>query len=171
MKKLSLLGALWLSVIIGFAAVSYSAQTCANTDFFCYESGPIYNQITPARLDAAGNLTTLGYHVIGTKAVLSSSNLRLTGTGVPLSPTSTFVNLVSSGALSYGPAVLNISTATAVDGQYLILIATSTTNAITISTGAATGVAGVDTSIVITTNPTSFIFNALTSLWYEIGKL
>ena len=171
-------------LLLGSVA-SYTHAACSSTDIFCYPIGTTVE----AQLTSGGALNTNGAitsaaglvagtsiaagtsATVGTKVIFTSANQRLGGVGNSITPSSTFINLVSSAAVAYGPLILNISTATATDGQYLVLIGTSTTNAVTLSTGAPTGVAGVDTSIVITTNPTSFIFNALTSLWYEIGKL
>ena len=181
MKKLLSLGALWLSVIIGFVAVGHSATTCARSDMYCYESGPTASLTTIGRLDSSGNLTVVGNETVagnsttGGITVLSPVSQITVSTKVPVGITGTYEQIQSTGGTveftssSLFPA---ITTATAVSGQQLTLDATSQNNVVIIDTGPATAVSGSDAYIVIssTKSAVTLIYNATLAVWKEIGK-
>lgn len=109
---------------------------------------------------------------INVSSVVSQVNV---STKVPISPTATYMAILSTGGVvnfasnSSYPAV---STSTAVNGQYLVLFSTSSACSIGIATGSATGVVGTDAFIFIssTRSAAQFIYNSTLSQWVEIGK-
>ncbi len=96
-------------------------------------------------------------------------------TQVPISPTATYVQVVSTG----GPVTFSatgsypaISTSSAFSGQFLVLTSSSATNVVYISTGTNSAVVGMNSSIVISSSMSavSFIYDGLQSVWKQIGK-
>ena len=178
---LKLLGAAALLGVM-FSLVQ-AAQTCQRTDFFCYESGPTGNLLTPARLDANGNLTILGNEsVSGTSSVTGSNtvggisvytpvNQNINATSTPISATSSTMLIISTAALNYSSSVA-IATSTAINGQYFMVSSTSSANSVQITTGTSVGVIGDDAVIVISSSKSAvgFLYNSTLSQWIEVGR-
>ncbi len=117
----------------------------------------------------AGNMSS-------NKIAFPSSYQVTVATNVSINPSATYVVVASTGgAITFGvgssyPA---ISTATATDGQYLVLMATQSVNTVVISTSPLTAVVGPDATITLTSSSKggiAFIFNALLSQWVEVSK-
>jgi hypothetical protein len=178
MKKLSLLGAIWISVIVGFVGVSFSANTCTSSDMYCYQAGPVSNLNTIGRLDSSGNLTVAANETTTLKTIYVPSSQVNISTLVAISPTATNMVIESTGATvtfnqigrvaSEGPA---ISTSTATSGQILILQSTTTVSTVVITTGTATAVYGDQATYTISAakNPVLFIYNATLAVWQAIS--
>ena len=115
-----------------------------------------------------------------TMAVYPPTSQVNVATNVPVGITATYMVIESTGLVvnmlqvgrvpSDGPA---ISTATAKDGQYLILASTTSVSTVIITTGTATAVLSPsDATITISAvkPPMAFIFDATLSAWRAIGK-
>jgi len=181
MKKLSLLGALWLSVIIGFVAVSNSAQVCTNTDLQCYESGPFGGtMLTPFRVDALGNASFAGDQTQGTpgSGSLISSAGQTSSLSIPILVSSPVVvgNVIVVGAATTGnptfvggypstttgaTTVLGVADATASSGTvvnvnysgYGVVLTTGAVAVgdLLVSSATASGLAGTNNSAAVGT--------------------
>ena len=169
---LKLLGA--FSLLGVMFSVSQAAQTCQRTDFFCYESGPTANLLTPARLDANGNLTLLGNDTITGNSTTSGSTIYPPTTSANLvtasilSPAGTYELLAATGPMT----ITAISTTGIAGGQYMILSSTSDIAQVTISSGtsSATGVGlGSSTRALGTKSKLVIIYDAAASIWHEVS--
>lgn len=181
MKKYSFL--VLLSVLIGGIGLSWSANTCTNTDQACYVIGSSQNPTTVYRIDASGNVTnTANITVTGTAAhtgptvYTRSQTVAITSTTVIL-PTSTYMIVASTGGLVTCGLGLNgtaaapcISTSTAVDGQYLVIGATQTTNPVAFSSATASGMdLGSASRTVQYGKILTLIFDGINSIWREVS--
>ncbi len=169
---------------IGFAALlaglwkaSYAVNACTKSDFWCYQSGPSQNIVTPGRLDASGNLTLLGESIWNPLVVTGVSSQST------ISPSATYMQILSTGGpvLLGGPVnggggaptYIAISTVSAVAGQLLFLYSTGTITGFQLSTGAAVG---INTGVVGSANFLSgtfpkmleFMYDAADAVWREV---
>lgn len=173
MKKYGYLAALWVAVIVGLYQVAHAAtQTCQRTDFFCYESGPTGNLLTPARLDSSGNLTLFGSETVSGQSIYPPISQVNISTIVPVSVTGSFMVVDSTGSMVPFSTSVAIATSTAINGQFFILSSTSSVSTLQITTGTATGVIGDDAVIVIssTKSAVGFIYSSPLSQWIEVGR-
>jgi len=186
MKKYVGLFALWAMVVAGFYSVAHSAQTCANTDFECYESGPSQNLSTPWRVDSSGNLTTSGGATIAGSVALTGSQTTVgktiytptsataLSTQSTISPTATYITVVSTGGnvvLGQGAPYVAIATASATNGQILVLGSTVSSNGatVTITSGAAAGCdLGSATRTLSYGKRLGLIYDSAISMWTEL---
>lgn len=124
-------------------------------------------------ITAAGQSINNGTETSNGLTVYSPSTVFLSSTSA-ITPTSTFVDAESTGAvvLLGGAACTNvaISTATAINGQFLVLGSTSTTSYIQISTGTQCGVVGPTATISLLNKSSSFIFDALAGVWKQLQQ-
>lgn len=191
MKKLQRLmaGFAIVSLLLGVTYRVYA--TCANTDVMCFVVGgtQVY------RVDSSGNETlTGGLSVTGTGtftgAVTNSSNVTTVGktiytptfgsaqisTTTTLTPTSTYLLVVSTGAnVVCGTGLLGtaaapcISTATATNGQYLLIASTSTAGTVTFTDGASNAMALGAARTVDVDNTLGLIYDSTSSTWKEVS--
>ena len=106
---------------------------------------------------------------------LANTSQVTVSTFTSISPTGTYMQIASTG----GPVYLSpqssypaISTSTAFNGQWLILISTATTNVVQIGSGTASGVASNNKWAVISSSmaPVQYIFNSALAQWLQIGS-
>ena len=176
MKKLSLLGSLWISVILGLVSAGYSANTCAPSDIYCYQAGPAGNLNTTGRLDASGNLYVTGSAVVSgstntSRTVYTPSYQNGVSSMTTLTNASSYILTASSGGMvTIGGTVASLSTATAVNGQFVILGTTVTqSNWITLSSGTASGMdLGAATRAISYGKKIGLIYDAAVSMWVEL---
>jgi len=189
-----------IAALLGAVGIAYATQTCQRSDFLCYESGPSQNLSTPFRVDSSGNVSVAGSEAV-TGNQTTTGNTSTTGSATQLgptiytpvaqtgistittiSPTGTYMQLLSTGTL--GPVLLQaasvfgviypvISTATATNGQYVILSSTSSTSGVIISTGIwntlDTGLRGSAGRLTVdNVKRPAFIFDSADSLWHEV---
>ena len=145
------------------------------------------------KLDDSGNLTILGTLA---SAALSAANETVTGVNTvsgtsvftpsiqssignftvnaPILPTASYIQVETTGTAVNFTATTAISTATAVNGQFIIVGSTVSAagTIVQITTGTATGVVGDDAVIVIssTKSAVGFIYNSALSQWSEVGR-
>ena len=178
-----------------FGIDSNTAGYVGNSTFTFVDSRNVPAGLTVAGLTSngpatLGNTTISGNaSITGTLSVPSVTGSTNTGvtvypaisqvnisTQVSINPTlGTYLAIESTGAIvnftasSLFPA---ISTATALNGQFLILSSTSSVSTVIIATGTSTGVIGDDQFIVISSSKSavSFIFNSTLSQWIEIAR-
>lgn len=180
----------WLGVfalLVSFGMTGYSAGV---TDLLDLCTGK-NNSNCPFRVDANGNVTTLGTVTVSGSGSstftgpVSQPQVTTTGvtiytpqsttavsTNTTLSPTATFVNLLSTGAyvtLGLG-TIPAISTTTATNGQLLILNSTSTVSYVQISTGTTACVVGPTATISTSNKAVSLIFDSAAGLWKQIQQ-
>lgn len=123
-----------------------------------------------------GNQAVTGNSTIGGTSVFTPVSQINVSTQVSINPTTTFMVIASTGGavtFGIGSAYPAISTASAVSGQYLILVATQSVNTVAIATSSLTGVVGPDSTITLTSaskGAIAFIFDGLRSLWVEVSK-
>lgn len=147
----------------------YATSICTKTDLECYVTGPTANLTTQWRIDASGNATSNGVITSsGTGTSNFAGSISVAGNGTTsgitvyppqvvvgittitvISPTSTYLQVLSTGAvvtcgiatpmLPGNAAIPCISTATATNGQLLILTSTSTINTLIMSSGTSAG--------------------------------
>ncbi len=125
-------------------------------------------------INVTGTQTGVNETLSGYQAYSSVSQVTVS-TQVPISPTGSFMLILSTGGpvtFGVGSSYPAISTATAVDGQFLTIGSTSTGNNVFISTSPLTAVSGDDTSIVFTSTRSfvTFIYSNALKQWMEIGK-
>lgn len=188
-----------LGILAGVIGFSKAANTCQNSDMYCYQTGPSQNLNTIGRLDASGNLTVSGYEVVnGSQTVTGNSGVtgnqvisgtstvsgrtvytRTTQTGVTVSSTivnsATFVVIVttSPNATIVTTATPTISTTTAIDGQYIVLKGTSSVSTYTfVDQGTLSGSLlelGASTRIVSDLKVLTLMFDSLIGKWLEVS--
>ena len=156
MKRNVLTWSLAVFVVIGLIGISRSANTCAPTDQACYVIGSSQNPTTVFRIDAAGNTTTnSNMTVVGTAThtgitVYTPSSVTVVSSASVVSPTATYMQVISSGTgnVTCGLSVTVpasqaaapcISTSTAVNGQFIIVFATTTVATVTFSSATTAG--------------------------------
>ena len=123
---------------------------------------------------AASQPRTIG-DVKAFKTVFAPVSQITVSTTTSITPTATYMVVESTGGNVIFTITSNIpaiSTATAINGQYLVLYSTTTAANLFISTGTATGIIGDDSMIVIssTKSAVAFIYNSTLLQWVEIGK-
>lgn len=97
MKKLyGLIGA--LALLVGLFGIVHSANTCTNTDFECYVSGPSQSPTTVFRVDSVGNISTNG-------------TLSVTGTSTFTGVATFTAGPVFTGNPTFGSTTVALSTA------------------------------------------------------------
>lgn len=138
------------------------------------------NSTFAGNITAAGTLTIPAVTSSGTQTtsgltVFTPTTQTNVSTTTTISPTATFLIVRSTGGAVTFPvtsAIPAIATATATNGQWLILQSTDSTNTVVITTGSATAVYGDDSTITLsaTKTPVTFIFNSLQNVWWEISK-
>ena len=190
MKKLFKLGV--IGFIVFGVPFAQAAQVCQRSDIQCYESGPSGNLATPFRIDAAGNLTTLGNETVSGTGINSNAGSQsiagrtiyvplgvTVSTAAPIGITATYENIISTGgnivlaggsgnSLGVYPA---ISTSTAVNGQELILGTTVQTSnfAVTLTSGTAEALdLGAATRLIQYGKRLGLIFDSTNAIWVEM---
>jgi len=189
---------LFLALVALMVGARMAFSACTRTDFLCYQTGPSQNLSTPFRVDSSGNLivagtanitggvtqsgsvTVSGNQTIAGSTIFTATSQTAISTTTSISPTATYMTVLSTGAtVNYPPttpagAVITpaISTATATNGQIVVLMSTSSVSTVTISTGTGSAVIGDDSLITIsaTKSAVMFIFNSTLSQWYEVTK-
>lgn len=197
MKKLFKLGVLGL--IVAVVPLAQAVQVCQKSDIQCYESGPSQNLSTPFRVDATGNVTTAGgvtmtgnETISGTGTNSNAGSQSIAGrtiytplsvtvaTTSAISPSATYIMIVSSG----GNLVMNggastaagiyplISTATAVNGQFLVIGTTvSAPGSYSITLTSGTGSAldlGAATRVIGYGKKLGLVFDSANAIWVEL---
>lgn len=183
MKKVLkyLVAAAFMSSGLGLA---YAA--CTNSDFACYESGPSQNLSQKFRIDASGNVSVAG--TLTNTGTVTNSGLtvftRQQVTGISSTtvtiPTATYMTVVSSGSpnvtcggsFNFGvsPGGPCISTATATDGQWLVISATQATNAVILTSSTLNAMdLGSATRTIQLGKVLTLIYDGAVSMWKEVS--
>jgi|HubBroStandDraft_2_1064218.scaffolds.fasta_scaffold02334_2 hypothetical protein len=157
--------------IQNLAPPTASNQICVDTSNQTNFIDPVAGQVTLNTLEnpASVNLTNV-LKVSGT-SIYPPASQNINAVVTPISPTASFIMVISTASLTYSANVA-IATATATNGQYLLLASTSSVNNVQIATGTATGVIGDNPFIVIssTVSAIGFVYNSTISQWMEVGR-
>lgn len=191
MKKILKLA---LAAVILGCSLRMAEAACAPTDMFCYASGPYANQTQIGKLDASGNLTVNGS--VTSAGVANSGSLTNTGNATisgktifpvqavvaitsitVIVPTATYITVVSTGGnvtcglvtTVAGAAAPCVSTATATNGQYLIIASSSSTNTMTFKDAATAGMDLGGDRLVDNNNTLTVIYDSTSFLWKEVA--
>jgi len=158
--------------VVNLVPPTTSNQICSDTGSQMNFIDPVAGQVTLNNIanPASGNFTTQ-LKVSGTTVLPPTSQSVSASALTPISPTATYLQLVSTGAVTFS-TTLAITTGTATSGQYLLLDSTASISNISITTGTATGVVGDNATIIFnsTYSAVGFIYNAVLSQWKEVGK-
>ena len=173
-----------LALLMGAVHFANAANTCVPTDMWCYVSGPSQNTTTQARLDASGNLTLNGSATITGNESVSGNNTvsgktiypiqTVTGIStqtIGITPTASYMMLLSTGgAVVMTTTAVQIATATATNGQYVIIGSTSSVSTVTLTAGSAEGIRlGAATRVIDNLKRLTLIFDSFDSQWKEIS--
>lgn len=152
-----------------------------------YTGALTYTLVDPFNVTASlivNNLTVTGTQTVGaqngTNETLSGmqvfSPASVTASSFTTIPVSTsYVQLLSTGTGPVtlgGPGCANvaIATATAVNGEFLVISATTTANYVVIDTGTNCGVSGPIFPISTLNKGASFIFESASGVWKELDQ-
>lgn len=176
-------------VVLGCASFARAVVTPANTDFQDYCTGR-NNSNCVFKIDSSGNVT--GQNVTSQGTLTATGNAthtagtlftqqQVTGisTTTTITPTGTFLVVNSTGGMivmagSGSNNVPIIATATATNGQIVVLISTASTaqtvgGQVTVSSGSAAGLQlGAATRALFNGRTLGLIFDSASSTWKEL---
>ena len=148
--------------------------TGPNDQCYIYYVDKSGNQAQSGNLTVLGSVTTTGSQTLtGLQAFSPTSQLGLSTTST-ISPTATYMLLTSTGGtvtLGQGAPYVAIATATAVNGQILILGSTVPLSgaSISLTSGTASGLdLGAATRAINYGKKLGLIYDSLTSMWTEL---
>lgn len=179
----------WLLASVLIASLGMSVKAAGVTDLMDLCTGA-NNSNCPFKVDStglivssatgtntiAGSLSTTGTTTIIGKTVYTPTSVTSISSNTTISPTATYLLVLSTGnnvtcGLTALPLVAPcISTATATNGQYLVIGSTSSTSSVTFADGTTSGMQlGSATRLVDNLKKLTLIFDSFDSQWKEVS--